>query len=845
MIGISLFTIADVFGQKQDYLTFPFSQFAIRNDWDPPMVWKYRPFKDIIETETIIAPPAMNEDWNAWYKKMKEYQSYLRGHLNDTSSIYLELKIKNTTKVRLHYKRVLTKMLLKPNDKITFDGLAKNEKGISLFSVGLIFIKKGQELSHAVVKTPIVDSIVITQKLTSLHSQIKIPDFDTKNLVVQPVVYFSSTDSGTVKTEVMNLELTIPSSSENLKAYNEMRSSFYPQNIGVDKQIYDRPEMKWTKTNFISGFAYLWDKDFWDADKKVFTAQKYCDKMKREFGGFQSVLIWIGYPNIGVDDKNIWETLDAIPGGTKGLGDAISVFHKNNVKVYFPFMPWEIDTRRSPIPDDKHWAQILKDTDADGLFFDTWFDGDNFQKELDKSKRGISIGTEHHPTLQNIQGYNAITTSWGQTLSRYNNNGISRVKWLIPEHVQWIIQRWEHSRQNNMAYSWINGQGILVWENVFGHVNTWNAIDRQTLRKINAIYKQFGYLYTSDSWKPYLPSGRTDIHLSSWEDSKVRIWNIATDKEHMAGKFDLIVADKTMTYYNLWTGEKLSVNKNTVTIPLDRFSCVLGLKTQPSTAIANLLNLNRRETETPLPAFDKHTQFIITTTAKPAPKTIASVVPLPQNLLTVKGGNYKLVTEHVKRESDCFPDSGASSNYENTVENGLIVHKTNVTIPTFQIMSRAVTNAQFAGFVKAAKYIPKDTVNYLKQWNGTVCPDSLLNKPVVNITLDDARAYARWAGMRLPTEWEWQVAAQEHEKDFKFNEVFEWNESERFDGHNTFVTLRGGCKNWTLQTSRWYFPGSPDQKPAGGPQPYNSHSIYFLMQTGFDRAGTIGFRCVK
>lgn len=143
---------------------------------------------------------------------------------------------------------------------------------------------------------------------------------------------------------------------------------------------------------------------------------------------------------------------------------------------------------------------------------------------------------------------------------------------------------------------------------------------------------------------------------------------------------------------------------------------------------------------------------------QPAPEPVPTPVPDPaprqvQRTLTetvrIPGGTIRF---------GALPGDGAAlGNEQPPIE---------VTVEPFLMEVHQVTNRQYKEFLDATGYTPvpmsddPSVTQYDWDPETRTYPRGQDDFPVVNVSRDDAMAYADWAGRRLPTEIEWEAAAR-------------------------------------------------------------------------------------
>ena len=642
--------------------------------------------------------------------------------------------------------------------------------------------------------------------------------------------------------------------------------------IGYNGSEYDRPELKWTQRSFIQPQMMIEDRYFYDTIGGRYTVDRYLDDLEKRYGGIDSVLIWPVYPNIGIDNRNQFDLLHDMPGGVDGLKRMVEDFHKRGVRVLFPVMAWDTGTHDyGPLADAA--AKYFGEIGADGINGDTMdYMPQTFRAASDKGGHPLALEPE-------MSGDKDAGIMWNNLSWAYWKYGfvptVSRWKWLESRHLEHVCRRWARDHTDDLQYAFFNGVGFESWENVWGIWNQLTPRDAEALRRISKIERQFADLLVSRDWEPHTPTIQYGIFASKFPGAAESLWTFINRNEYdVTGRQLQAPHREGVRYFDLWHGVEIKAqveNGNDVlSFAVDGHGYGAVLATTHPDELRSFMNgmgaLARFSSHTFSSEWRALTQRIV-----PIPPTEIKPQAAPEGMIQVPAAMFEFRVAGVEIEGG--NDVGVDVQYpwENEPRRN---HREVMPIKSFYIDKYPVTNAEFKKFLDASQYKPRDGQNFLKNWKNGTYPANAAKKPVTWVSLEDARAYAKWAGKRLPHEWEWQYAAQGTDgrlypwgnewnaaavaaphKDRTPGEpadvtahpagaspfgvmdmignVWQWTD-EYEDEHTRAAILRGGSY-YQPQGSHWYFP-----------QAYklDEHGKYLLMAPPKDRAGTLGFRCV-
>ena len=667
---------------------------------------------------------------------------------------------------------------------------------------------------------------------------------------------------------------TKPDTAEWLKEMRQYRDERRIR-AGLTGDLYARPELQWAQSSFIQPQSMIEDRYFYDPVSRQYTVARFLGDLER-YGGIDSVLLWPVYPNIGIDNRNQFDLLRDMPGGLAGLKKMVADFHSHGVHVLFPNMPWDVGTRPEPrsLPDTI--AGLMAEIGADGI------NGDTFAG-MPRTYRTASdaIG---HPLVLEPEGYpdNDEVLNWDSMSWGYWKYGfvptVSRAKWLEPRHMVNVCDRWNKDKTDNLQYAFFNGVGYETWENIWG---IWNGIterDAEAIRRVAKIERRFAAYLVSADWEPHTPTLQYGVFASKWPKDGRTLWSIVNRTVYnLLGPQLEVAAEPGMHYFDLWHGVELEPEvkggKKVLSFAMEAsgYGAVLAQPEPADAALRSFLGEMRKLNAQPIAAFPKAWHVL--------PQQLVPIDPAPGSAQAPEGmvripGTPDFLFEVHGVEIEGGDDIGVDVQYP--WEDSPRRHHTHeISVQPFYIDKYPVTNRQFAEFLKASKYQPADNHNFLRGWKDSRYPAGWDNKPVTWVSLEDARAYAKWAGKRLPHEWEWQYAAQgsdrrafpwgnqpcdecvpqrEHGRELRgptdvdrfpkgaspfgvmdlTGNVWQWTD-EFQDKHTRAAILRGGGY-YRPSGSRWYFPSAYQ---------LNEHGKYLLIAPSKDRAGTLGFRCVK
>lgn len=710
-----------------------------------------------------------------------------------------------------------------------------------------------------------------------------------------------------------------------------------------DPSMFEREDLEWIRRSYVIHLLMGWDRQLYDRDQGEYVLDEFLQRGQRWYGGDDAIGIWPTWPVLGLDRRNQWDLFRAMPGGLGRLRELAEMSRYYGTRFFISYNPWDQSTRKEGHLEGM--ATLIDRISADGVVLDTrGSSSQELQEAADSVRSGVVMYSEGMAVPKDMQ-----TIVAGRVHNAlYYPPMLNLNKFIKPDFAIFRVAELTRERiRREYALSFFNGYGTEI--NIFRPGQPpWAEEDYRFLGRTVRILREHSGNFLEPSFTPLVPTLRDSLYVNRWpskdgvktvytifsirpggykgplfeleaagQSHYVDLWNhrevipdtlngdlyapvelgsfdkkwLGTNNEGAVGAIARL--PKVLEVYRgpnsdrveisasrgseirVWAGrpdyekqpEVFSALEDTIRFGLiDRFGLYEGKFVVQVFDSANALvdeRILRVEPGTP-----RRTTMVV----RNVPAASA-----PPGMVLIPGGTF---TMSVDQGDDFipYPDEGFPRK---------------VRVDSLFMDRHPVTNAEFKTFLEATGYQPPDTTNFLKHWTNGEIPQGKEQHPVTYVTYEDAKAYARWMGKRLPTEAEWQYAAQT-EREL----AWPWGDSRKIEttrqritetlevvqnagidtalanpgngvldpvgtypaganphglldlvgsvwqmtndlyksGSYEYVMLKGGSY-YKPESSWWYVQG--------GPRKLTYRQMWLRLSPGFERNATVGFRCVK